>query len=303
MHVQRIQQEDGFIIVTVVIMFLVVLGMMGMATYMLSRGESVAVSNKAVTTQHTYSLIGGAEFALAAYQAGGFQAGLLPFPIGGIEVYADTVTPTQQEMDYYDINRKLIVNISGGGTNEQIIVYFRGLSNDFENAAIYIEGENDVTVTGGGQVITGMDPLPGIDQGALYDLAQSQGQVESNNMTITSNYGSSFYQSGSTPSVTWVPGNLTVSANRTAYGIFVVGGNITLGSGAEIVGVVYFLDSSKRVNLAGSSSVSGGIVGYGDVQGSFTSRVHYNQNFMTTFDQFRTDEEQEIIDNEYWVFW
>ena len=306
MHLKETtQDEDGYIVVAVVVLMLIVLGMMGIATYRLSRGECIAVANKVERTQARYSLIGGAEFALAAYQSGDFEEGPLPFPIGAVQVTVDTAAPTASEMTTYGCNRKLIVRISGGAANDQVVVYFQGVSSTFANSAVYISGSNTITVSGG-QTITNTSPIPEVDTATLKLLANNQSQYNSGPLPISSNYGSNFYISGSTPSVTWVEGDLTVGANRTAFGIFGVEGNVTLNARARINGVIYMVTAGSSVTFNDRARVTGGIVGNCNISKSATATstsITYDNGFMTVFDGYRIGETLEMVTNESRVFW
>ena len=297
---KEIQNENGYIVIVVVVLFLMVLSMMTVATYKLSRGESVSISNKVERTQELYSLMGGIEFALAAYQEGKFEDGALPFSIGGIGIVADTVAPTGSEMSTYGTNQKMVLNIAGDADSE-VIVYFNVVSSSFANSGVFISGSNGVSVSGGGEDNNNVPSIPTVDTDALYALAASQSHVHTGNYNASSS-PSNFYASGSIPNVIWVDGDLTVSSFKTVHGIYVVGGSVSLGWFSHVDGVIY-MTSGSNVNIESLSSVDGGVVGNCSISGASSAEVDYDSGYMSLFDTYRSGESSLAISNEQRLYW
>lgn len=137
--------------------------------------------------------------------------------------------------------------------------------------------------------------LPEIDTDALIDLATSQGHVYSSNFEPASGYPNyNFYYSGTTPNVTYVQGELKVKGGRTVYGIFVVDGDIYLEGSSRVHGVLYMTKTNNIVIHGGGSptqsSVTGGIVANGDVDGTGNHiTVHYSSEYMKKFEEYETE--------------
>jgi len=115
--------------------------------------------------------------------------------------------------------------------------------------------------------------MPRIDDDELINRATLQSHLYPGNLTPSSGYpNGSFYYSGTTPNVTVVKGNLKVESGRTIWGIYSVDGDVILGGGAKINGVVYLPQASSRVYHQGSNTtqdlIKGGVVTWGRVDGS-----------------------------------
>jgi len=131
-----------------------------------------------------------------------------------------------------------------------------------------------------------------IDNSNLQTIAQAQGQDTSAFSPPNGWPNWSYYNTPGVPNVTWVNGNLTVNSNDDVYGIFVVNGNVDIGYGAQVHGIIYAINGGNTVKLNGPvlhNSVEGGIISEGPVDGAhgflnlFSSRVRYNPQFIRGF--------------------
>jgi hypothetical protein len=149
----------------------------------------------------------------------------------------------------------------------------------------------------------GASNLPAINQTSLNTLSTSQGHDKSSStFNATNNFPSaSYYNSGITPNVTHVYGNLSLGVSPattvTIYGIFVVEGNVTISKSSQVIGVIYCPNSSTvTINSpVATNSVTGGIVTKGTVTGSTASYVKHNMTYTTVFSNYLSGAENLII--------
>jgi len=134
--------------------------------------------------------------------------------------------------------------------------------------------------------------FPDMDDSTLIAQATAQGHVKTDSEFIPSHgYPNfNFYYSGTTPNVTWVQGDLRVNGGTTIYGIFVVDGSIVLHGSSRVEGVLYMRNSANIVISGGGnptqSSVTGGIVANGDVDGAGNHiTVQYKAEYMKKFEE------------------
>lgn len=132
--------------------------------------------------------------------------------------------------------------------------------------------------------------MPKIDKDDLTDLAEDQGHkyTDANFFPYDSFPNGSFYQSGSTPNITYVTGNLRVGKDRTIHGIYVVNGNVTFQKNGKIKGILYLPNASTQITngstFVGDSNVVGGIVTWGTIDGSgYQINVKYSQEYWNKF--------------------
>ncbi len=131
--------------------------------------------------------------------------------------------------------------------------------------------------------------MPEIDYDGLVAQAAAQLHVKFGNFIPANGYpNNSFYYFGTTPNVTHVQGNLTISGGRTVYGIFVVEGNVELQGSGRLEGILFLPNSSSTVAYGGGdpneSSVSGGILSYGTVDGTGNHiSVQLNPTYLQAF--------------------
>jgi hypothetical protein len=144
--------------------------------------------------------------------------------------------------------------------------------------------------------------MPVIDDSTLIAMATAQSQVVVGDFEPPHGYPFfSFYYSGTVPSVTYVQGDLKVQGGRTVYGIYLVEGDIILAGSSRVHGVLYLMNPNNVVIYGGGSptesSVTGGIVANGDVDGTGNHiSVHYNSEYMGVFGNFEdTSKSKEIF--------
>lgn len=131
--------------------------------------------------------------------------------------------------------------------------------------------------------------MPEIDYDGLVNEAILQGHVDSSpTFEPPDGYpNGDFYFSGQTPNVIHVQGNLRVKANRTAYGIYIVEGDVILNNNARVEGILYQPASNAIANYGknmGDTSIIGGILTWGIVHGNgFNIFVQQNPDYMRKF--------------------
>ncbi|MBN2414443.1 hypothetical protein JXO52_01305 [bacterium] len=269
------------------LMLTVTLALLGFGGAVLIRSEAVAVSRKSATLQTDYAADAAMHFAIRAMQLGTYDDDMTIPELGGVTVSVDTVSSAGGVSLYIDAskleaNRSITVNMTGalGAIIASGNVYWRVWS--LNEWGWFNRGLTDEYVT----------TLPPVDTTALRTLAASQGYEKLANFTPPANYPSgSFYTvDGVTPYVTYVDGNLTITNNITVYGIFVVTGTVTIGTNAQIQGVVYSVGDVHLDPYGSRSSIVGGLITGGDVinTGSwwYVSSVRYHLDYIETFEDF-----------------
>jgi hypothetical protein len=121
--------------------------------------------------------------------------------------------------------------------------------------------------------------MPKIDKPGLVSDASAQSHIynEDDESHFHPDHGfpnGSFYYDSTaisqTPNVIHVNGDLHIRDDRTVYGIYVVEGDVLLNTDAQVTGILYLPNASSRVynRENGNSSVVGGIVTWGEVDGA-----------------------------------
>ncbi|MDZ7268167.1 MAG: hypothetical protein ONB48_09285 [candidate division KSB1 bacterium] len=172
------------------------------------------------------------------------------------------------------------IRASGGNSDTtsqvEVTVFDRGFDRFAvwaRDTVINITAKDSLGAVNQNLIIQNAPFMPRIDDNELLARAIAQSHVYPGNLTPSNGYpNGSFYYSGSTPNVTVVKGDLRVENGRTIWGIFSVEGNVILGSGATINGVVYLPQTSSRVIYASGSAseslIKGGVVAWGGLDGS-----------------------------------
>lgn len=193
-----------------------------------------------------------------------------------------------------DIN---VVNDSVGGTPKahqvkilassanaltQVIVFdseFQDFAVWAKDTAKYVTTQDSFGVGAPDLLIQKAPFMPKIDYNSLFDEAYSQGNLMNNDAEGHWHPGDGFPNTGgfyhdssavaTTPNVIHVSGDMHVRAGRTAYGIYVVQGNVMLDETAKVAGVLYLPNATSQVYnwQTGASQVTGGIVTWGQVDG------------------------------------
>lgn len=215
------------------------------------------------------------------------------------------------DVDITDQDTVFVLTSTGGVDDAekaiQVLISYRPPIGDF---AIYSTGEvsNVMALDEAGDpapslLVDNAESLPNIDNQALIDMATSQGHVESGTEYNPSHgYPNfNFYFSGTTPNVTYVQADLRVQGGRTVYGIYIVDGDIRLDGSSRVEGVLYMVNPNNIVIHGGGnpteSSVTGGIVANGDVDGTGNHiTVHYNSEYMWKFGEYENmDDSRDIV--------
>lgn len=118
-------------------------------------------------------------------------------------------------------------------------------------------------VEGNGDVVDGSFPL---DPNTLYNDAVSAAEQTLPGGTLN---GNNTYGSAASPTVVHVTGDINVSGQVSGYGVLVIDGDLTLGSGQFTwEGVIIAKADGLNVNLSGNASIYGAMVLIGDDAGS-----------------------------------
>ncbi|MCZ6820264.1 MAG: hypothetical protein O7G31_12360, partial [Calditrichaeota bacterium] len=198
-------------------------------------------------------------------------------------------------------------HVNSSQKRTQVNILYRPPISD---SAIYATGDitNVDALDEGGNpdpdlIIDNAPTLPPIETQAMIDTATAQGHVEPGPFIPSHGYPNfNFYYSGTIPNITYVQGDMEVQGGRTIYGIFVVEGNVRLNGASRVEGVLYMVTPNTVVLYGGGSptesSVTGGIIANGDVDGSGNHiTVHYKSEYMESFGVFedRTNPIMKIV--------
>ncbi len=135
---------------------------------------------------------------------------------------------------------------------------------------------------------------PTLEKGTFKAMAIDQGHYHSTDLTVNNannNYpNTSYYYTGTMPNIIYVEGSANlfkVNANRTAWGIYYVEGNVVLGgSNSTINGIVI---CEGNVTLNGNAFITGGIIQYGSSKKIFgngnPSAIILDGSFFTALNQ------------------
>lgn len=198
----------------------------------------------------------------------------------------DTVVELSATGTYLAVTRTIVIITTSRAPLEDLALYATG---NVTRVDVLDEfGTPDSTLMEENQ-----GELPEIYDQNLIDMATAQGQVQADAVFYpTDGYpNGDFYYSDPTANVTHVLGDLWVQGGRTIYGIFLVEGNITMEGSSAVKGVLYTKNPSSNVSYGGGdpndSSVTGGIIAYGDVTGAGNHiSIMYNPVYMQSFVTF-----------------
>ncbi len=295
-RLKKLRREEGFFSAFILV-FLVTLALMGVGASILVQSESKNIIHHINSVKSDY-VIEGAAFYCASALTAGTLTNDTTFTFANIDVVVDTL----YEDDTLIMNVKAIID--DDSTRK---IRFEMKENSLWRYAIYV-GENVTmtttrdsnNVTDTDLIVENKDPLPSVDDPTLTSLSSSQGHDRGGPFTPAEDFPSpSFYQAdGVTPNVTHVFGNMTVNANITIWGIFVVEGSVFLERRADVRGIIYL--GSAGTSVTGMSAntdrdipnVLGGIFGKGQVtieSGSRRLYVQHQPEWMRVFAQYVAD--------------
>jgi hypothetical protein len=294
MNIELLKNEKGFWSAFVLIL-VITLSLMGMGAYVLMRSEGANVANRVQVLQAEYAANGAAYYGIRRLEIGAIAESHI-HSIGGGQVTIDTT------------NSGSTIHLTVTSTAEGIqrVLRLDLTSTLLEDMAIWTTGTvTDVDVydsTGtidNSLMIDEADSLPSMDTSSLIALATSQGQAHSGSFSPPDGYpSSSFYNSGTTPNVTYIDGDLIVDNGRTVYGIFYVTGNVEVRSSftggiGRIEGIVYLPSQSSTITMSmeGLTSVNGGVISGGNIDGSgwLDGKIQHCPEYMRGFSQFQDD--------------
>jgi len=275
MNRRDIQREEGFWSALVLI-FLITLALMGLGASVLMRGEGKNVANQYAALQADYAANGGVYYGLRRLELGSLDESTA-ITIGNGTVALDTskIAGTTDIL--------LTVNATVGGVQKGFSI--RLTSDDptgWDTTAVFTMGTvlNVTAKDPSGQddpnkLVENATSFPDFDTTSLFVISTSQGhdQTASPFRPVNNYPNGSFYQAdGITPNITHVFGDLVVGGDTTVYGIFIVEGSVTLNGNARVYGMLVLVNERSTIITGGGgkqeSSVTGGIVSHGDINGT-----------------------------------
>ncbi len=239
----------------------------------------------------------GAYMALnRLFQNSTWRTGYNDLKLAGDEL---TVTIEDQTVDPSLGDRRIRIVSDGYNANvtdSTKVIVFDGSIEDFaiwaKDSVVEASAKDEFGNPDSTLLIENAPFMPEINYNDLVAQAAAQLHVKFGNFTPADGYPNpsnpSFYYFGTTPNVTHVQGNLTISGGRTVYGIFVVEGDVELQGSGRLEGILFLPNSSSTVAYGGGdpdeSSVSGGILSYGVVDGTGNHiTVQLNPTYLQAF--------------------
>lgn len=227
-----------------------------------------------------------------------WRTGFANLTIGG-NVFSVSIQDQNQDAALGPYKLRILSN--GGNADAANLTDVTLFTQRFQQFAVWakdsvrnVTAQDSNGVTNAALAIEKAPFMPKIDKTSLVDLAEDQGQkYTASNFTPDDDFpNGSFYQSGATPNVTYVTGNLRVAKDRTIYGIYVVDGDVTFQKKGKIKGILYLPNAATQISNGsshiGDSNVEGGIVTWGAVNGngyqiSVKHSAEYWNKFVTDY--------------------
>jgi hypothetical protein len=296
----KVRAQDGGVSIAFIFFTISVFSAIGAVSYSLMSTES-AMSVKGVQhLQAQYWAESGIEYGIKKVSSGQGAPYTESISVSGGTI---NISLTDQDSLISVVSQS---DINGAEKGIEVLLGFRQPIGDF---AIYTTGEvtNVTPLDVDGTVnwalmVENASFMPVMDDSALIANATAQGHVYVGNLSPSHGYPNfNFYYSAGVPNVTYIQGNLTVNGGRTVYGIFMVDGDIVLKGSSRVQGVLYLVNPNNIIIHGGGdpteSSVTGGIIANGDVDGTGNHiTVHYNAEYMGEFDDFEDlDSAREIF--------
>jgi len=282
--------QEGGVSIAFVFLMILIFSTLGFVSYSIMAVDTRMTVHYTKGQQVQYLAEAGAEYGIKLI----FNGQLPP--------YSETVSTSGGTFNIQVTDQDSVIQLlSGGyvgdaGKQIEILLRYNPPIGDF---ALFATGEvtNVESLDEAGDpapelLVENAPSLPDIDDDALIALATSQGHVYASNFEPANGYPNyNFYYTGTTPNVTYVQGDLKVKGGRSVYGIFVVEGDIYLEGSSRVYGVLYMTDPNNIVIHGGGnptqSSVTGGIVANGDVDGTGNHiTVHYSSEYMKKFEEY-----------------
>lgn len=285
----RIENEKGFILPSLVIIFLVTLALMATGAYVLMRSEGDISADTMIAKQIEYSLKGASDYALNLMKIDDLE--IQDVDVGGVSATVDTIklNPSNGFNPDFDLD----ITATVGSVSRELFVTIDAFDPD---VAIWALGAVDLTVIPRNQ--SGLLPnwdrmgenvyaLPQIDVTTLLALPGAQVLAGGAYSGTRPTGATSFFQSGTTPWVTRYTGDVTLSAGAVQWGIMIVDGDLTISSLANVNGIVYLPNAGSQVTMGISlnATVNGCIICAGDVTGA--TFVDHNSTYLATLENYR----------------
>ncbi|OVE78628.1 hypothetical protein BVY01_04895 [bacterium I07] len=267
-HHLRFRGEEGLYSV-IMLLLMAVMSIMSASTLVLIRAEASSISFQGIAFQGDYAANGAAYFGIQCIQEGSLNENQ-PINIGNASISLDS---SRQDYEIF-----LDIDANVGGLDRGIHITLRA-DVDYEKAICSTGDVDNISAKDPygnwdpGLIEENMPELPYVDIALLIAMSSNQGHDQADaTFTPADGYpNDDFYTiDGITPNVTHVLNNLKVSGGISIYGIFIVDGTITIDGGARIDGVILsqngFLTIIKGGGDPSESSVTGGILSYGDIK-------------------------------------
>ena len=272
------------------VLVITALAALGVATYTTVRTEGHNAANQASMLRAEYAATSGAYMGLILFDDSTF------FQTKAMTVNEADVSVSVAELPngwarltssalYSGTRKSIQVDVDPGRDLRQMAVYTTGNVND-------VTPLDSMRNVNWWRMKANADSVPTIREDSLRALSTAQGHNKFGLFKVSVDYLTSFYHASGKPNVTWINGDFEVDGNKTAYGIFVVTGSVTLNGGCRVVGVIYLPNSTSTVVHGGGdpteSSIEGGIVSHGDITGKGNHiTVQHNLTWMTHFSGFQ----------------
>lgn len=295
------KKEAGSISIGFAALIISIMAVIGTASYtMMATENRVSVINYEAV-QARYLAEAGIEYAIKVVASGGTLSASETVSIDNGSVGLSATLSTGSALI------GAVGHVNSSQKRTQVTILYRPPISDFGIVATGDITNVDALDEGGDPdpdlMIDSAPSLPTIDTQAMIDTATAQGHVEVGPFTPSHGYPNfNFYYSGTIPNITYVQGDMEVQGGRTVYGIFVVEGNVRLNGASRVEGVLYMVTPNTVVLYGGGSptesSVTGGIIANGDVDGTGNHiTVHYKSDYMESFGDFedRTNPIMKIV--------
>jgi hypothetical protein len=271
MHTMQAIRKNRGMASAVVLLFTVTLGLMAMAGAVLIQREGNSIGRTVLNMQGDYAAHAGLKYAMERFKDGEFSEYEELDEMGDLTVSIDTLRITG---DANGCPLKMRVTATNGDITYLIDGYL--LLGNVEKAGVVHGSVTDVWVyresgtKDATYLMSGAD-VPTIDEDNLISISNAQSHSHDpahlpSDWTATS-YGSFWYATG-IPNVTYVFNNMTVPTGVTAYGLFLVGGNVTIQGSGSVEGVILQPNATSQVLLTSSNGVvQGGVISEGSLDG------------------------------------
>lgn len=238
----------------------------------------------------------GAYMALnRLYQSNTWRTGYNNLVIAGDTV---SVTVDDASTDSSLADKRILVRATGRNKNNAELSQALLFDGSFNQYAIWVKdtaanviAKDASDIADSSYLMFNAPFMPNINHSQLLTTASSQGHVQSGASWIPNDTypNNDFYESGSTPNVTHVQGDMLVMQGRAVYGVFIVEGDVTIQGDGRVRGILYMPNTSSTLIGSGGdpgedAKVRGGVIVWGDIDGQNRPvRVRYESSYMNSF--------------------